>query len=227
MEARDAILARIHDALGRSGDASSRTSMTPGAPTGSTPARAYRTHTGVEPGSPQALDLFVERVEDYRARVHRCTEAELPAVLAGLLDDDGGVVVPPGLPTAWTDAVTGARVDDPPLSHAALDEVGAVLTAARVGIAETGTIVLDAQSDQGRRVISLIPDHHVCVVRAEQVVVTVPEAVAVLGEHPDRPQTWIAGPSATSDIELERIEGVHGPRVLDVVVVAASSSRRH
>jgi len=94
-----------------------------------------------------------------------------------------------------------------------------VVTGARVAIAETGTLVLDAQGDQGRRAITLVPDHHVCVVRASQVVQTVPEAMALLGRAPSRPLTWISGPSATSDIELTRVEGVHGPRVLDVVLV--------
>jgi len=135
------------------------------------------------------------------------------------------VIVPPWLPTPWVLAVGagGARVltDVPgvPLTSTTLDRIDAVVTGARVAIAETGTLVLDAQGDQGRRAITLVPDHHVCVVRASQVVQTVPEAMALLGRAPSRPLTWISGPSATSDIELTRVEGVHGPRVLDVVLV--------
>lgn len=212
-DARAAVLARIRDALGRTPDAAP-----PTVPHG------YRTRSDVPPGSPEALDLLVDRLEDYKARVHRCTPTELPAALAALLADAESVVVPPALPEGWlaglpagvavhTDA-PGAR-----LSNADLDGAGAVLTGARVAIAETGTIVLDGEADQGRRAITLVPDRHVCVVTAGQVVATVPEAVAVLGAHPTRPLTWIAGPSATSDIELQRVEGVHGPRTLDVVLV--------
>ncbi|WP_127132373.1 lactate utilization protein C [Georgenia sp. SYP-B2076] len=214
MEAREAILARVRDALGRS-----QTAPAPPVP------RSYRATSDVAPGSDAALALLTDRLLDYKADAHACDEASLPAVLAGLLRLAGSIVVPPGLPTAWArplaDAGTVIRTDtrEAPLSPAALDEVGAVLTAARVAVAETGTIVLDAEADQGRRAISLVPDHHVCVVRRDQVVATVPEAVAVLGRHPERPMTWIAGPSATSDIELVRVEGVHGPRRLDVVVV--------
>jgi L-lactate dehydrogenase complex protein LldG len=115
----------------------------------------------------------------------------------------------------------GVRHDDPaaPLSHTELDRIGAVLTACRVAIALTGTIVLDGGPGQGRRVLSLIPDRHVCVVRAEQIVAGVPDAVALLAAHPERPLTWISGPSATSDIELIRVEGVHGPRDLRVIIV--------
>jgi len=106
-----------------------------------------------------------------------------------------------------------------PLDKGFLAGVNAVVTAARTAISLSGTIVLDGEPDQGRRAITLLPDVHVCVVRASQVQGTVPEAVAVLGEHPERPQTWVAGPSATSDIELVRVDGVHGPRTLCVVVV--------
>jgi L-lactate dehydrogenase complex protein LldG len=135
----------------------------------------------------------------------------------------GSVVVPPGLDAAWLGALgaeVAVRRDDPPLTHADLDGTGAVLTACRVAVAETGTIVLDAAPDQGRRALTLLPDRHVCVVRADQVVAGVPDAVALLGAHPERPLTWVSGPSATSDIELVRVEGVHGPRDLRVLLVA-------
>jgi L-lactate dehydrogenase complex protein LldG len=157
------------------------------------------------------LALFAERVEDYRATVTRCDADEVEAVLASAVAGRS-VVVPPGLP--WP--VPGA-VPDTGQSAADLDRVDAVVTAAALGIARTGTVVLDHRPDQGRRAISLVPDLHVCVVRADQVVPDVPEAVARL--DPARPQTWVSGPSATSDIELSRVEGVHGPRTLHVVLV--------
>ena len=160
------------------------------------------------------VDLFVERVEDYRAVVTRCAPAELAEVVDRVVGG-GSVVVPPdlGLPVA------GAVVDSDPsaLSALELDAVDAVVTRSRVGIAETGTIVLDHAPDQGRRAITLVPDLHVCVVDVAQVVADVPDAIAVL--DPARPLTWISGPSATSDIELDRVEGVHGPRTLHVVLV--------
>jgi len=134
------------------------------------------------------------------------------------------VVAPDGLDDAWLAALpadVGVVRDsrEHPLAATDLDALAAVVTAARVAISETGTIVLDGEPDQGRRAISLVPDVHLCVVRADQAVQTVPEAVRLLGEHPDRPLTWISGPSATSDIELDRVEGVHGPRTLHVLLV--------
>jgi L-lactate dehydrogenase complex protein LldG len=163
-------------------------------------------------GDARLVDLFVERVADYRAVVERCAASELAAAVAAALPDGARVVVPAGLGTD----VPGA-VPDTGLSATELDEVDAVVTEARVGIAETGTVILDHGEGQGRRAITLVPDRHVCIVREDQVVADVPDAVALL--DPARPTTWISGPSATSDIELDRVEGVHGPRNLHVIVV--------
>ncbi|QWC86236.1 LUD domain-containing protein [Nocardioidaceae bacterium] len=178
--------------------------------------RGYRRTQDLDPQA--VLDLFVERVADYRAEVVTCRADEVAAtVRAQLTDADGAVVLPPGLDLDLGGTATVVDRPEQRVSAADLDAAYAVVTAARVGIAETGTIVLDHAADQGRRAITLVPDRHVCVVRADQVVESVPEAVATL--DPTRPQTWISGPSATSDIELDRVEGVHGPRTLVVVLV--------
>lgn len=165
------------------------------------------------------LALLVDRLVDYRAGVHRCTVDTLAETVAGLLGST--VVVPPGLPERWLSAYRGTvvRDGDPALVTVAdLDEPGlTVLTGCAVAIARTGTLILDAGPAQGRRLLSLVPDHHVCVVRADQVADGVPVGLARLGD-PTRPLTFISGPSATSDIELNRVEGVHGPRQLDVVL---------
>jgi L-lactate dehydrogenase complex protein LldG len=205
--ARDDILARIGAAL-RDG------------PPAVVIPRAYRTDT------PVGLDLvalFAERVADYRATVHRCEPPSLAFTIATALDARGvrRIAVPEGLDHGWlATARVEAVSDTPPLGHAELDGLDGVITACAVAIAETGTIVLDAGPDQGRRALSLLPDYHLCVVRAEQIVGGVPEGLSRL--DPRRPLTWISGPSATSDIELERVEGVHGPRSLDVVIVEAA-----
>ncbi len=159
------------------------------------------------------VDHFVERVVDYRAEAQVCTATELDAVLASAIPPGASVIVPPGLGLE----VPGAVVDDGTLDAAGLDVVDVVVTRSRVAVAETGTIVLDHDDTQGRRAISLVPDRHVCIVGEEQIVADVPDAVALL--DPRRPLTWISGPSATSDIELNRVEGVHGPRHLHVIVV--------
>jgi L-lactate dehydrogenase complex protein LldG len=132
--------------------------------------------------------------------------------LRAALPEGARVVVPSDL-----DLDVPGAVVDAGLSPAQLDDLDAVVTRARLGIAETGTIVLDHGSGQGRRVITLVPDHHVCVIEVSQVVADVPDAFDVLDAS--RPLTWISGPSATSDIELDRVEGVHGPRRLHVIVV--------
>ena len=180
--------------------------------------RDYRAATteGVD-----VVELFRERVADYRATVRPVSPDAVAAAVTEALREHGDrrVVVPTGVARSWLDVGGLAIVrDEPPLTHLELDAIDAVVTACALGIAETGTIVLDAGPDQGRRVLSLLPDHHVCVIRANQIVGTVPEAIARL--DPRRPLTWISGPSATSDIELQRVEGVHGPRTLDVLLIA-------
>ncbi|MBA2955328.1 lactate utilization protein C [Nocardioides sp. MAH-18] len=165
---------------------------------------------------PDLVDLFAERVADYQATVERCTGSDLAARVAAALPSGARVVVPDGLSVE----VPGG-VRDRGFTAAELDTFDAVVTEARVGIAETGTIVLDHGAGQGRRAISLVPDLHVCIVRTDQVVPDVPDALPLLapGATEGRPLTWISGPSATSDIELSRVEGVHGPRTLHVLVV--------
>ena len=193
MSARDDILGRVRAAL-------------VDAPAAPTVPRGHR-----EPGrSSDLLDLFAERISDYRAVVVRCASADVADEIALALDG-ARAVVPPDLPWAVPDSVV-----DEGLTARELDDIEAVVTAAAVGIAETGTVVLDHGPGQGRRALSLMPDLHVLVVGADEVVAGVPEAVSRL--DPARPQTWISGPSATSDIELDRVEGVHGPRRLVVVV---------
>jgi len=206
--ARDEVLGRIRTALGET-----RVPV-PEAP------RDYR-QAGAHPASgAELLDLLVDRVEDYRATVLRCAPAEVGATVRAALDQGLGagwaaadVVVAPGLPQEWRPE--GCDVDDdrPPVQ---LAERAASVTGVAVAISETGTLVLDGSPACGRRALSLLPDCLVCVVTADQVVGGVPEGVARL--DPLRPLTMVSGPSATSDIELERVEGVHGPRTLLVVL---------
>ncbi|HEY0487810.1 MAG TPA: lactate utilization protein C [Mycobacteriales bacterium] len=170
------------------------------------------------PSGVDVLDLFAERVADYRATVRHVTAAELPEAVAAALGSGRRIVVPPDVPDGWLSAVDAEVVrDDGTLTAPDLDTMDGVLTGAAVGIAETGTIVLDGGAAQGRRALSLVPDLHVCVVRTDQVVGTVPEGVALVDAV--RTLTWISGPSATSDIELRRVEGVHGPRTLVVLLL--------
>jgi L-lactate dehydrogenase complex protein LldG len=217
-DAREAVLARIRAALGPD-------PVVPDVP------RDYRRAGDVPAGSPELLELLVDRLVDYKATVIATTPAGLAGDLRAALDatmpPGGRLIVPPGLPEGWLpddrlpgaagDRTLGTVVDDGTLGPAELDGFAGVVTACAAACAQTGTIALDGGPDQGRRAITLVPDRHFCVVRAEQVVHGVPDLLARL--TPTRPLTLISGPSATSDIELNRVEGVHGPRTLVVLLV--------
>ncbi|WP_298585376.1 LUD domain-containing protein [uncultured Kocuria sp.] len=174
----------------------------------------------------EVVEMLEDRLVDYRAAVHRETAETLPARIADLLGVSARYVVPAGLDRSWLPEDTAARraLVDPGDARAAsalgvreLNAVDAVVTSSTVSCAETGTIFLTGRPDEGRRAISLVPDHHICVVRLDSVVELIPEALALV--EPTAPVTMISGPSATSDIELERVEGVHGPRTLDVILL--------
>ena len=202
MSAREEVLARI-----RAANAAAR-------PTPGPVIRDYRRDGAHPPGAPELVELLRDRLVDYRATVLDAAHDDVPAVIAtALADHPGQVLVPPGLPDGWCPE----GVPDGGFSPTELDRFAAVVTGCAAACAVTGTIALDGSPDQGRRALTLVPDVHVCVVRADQIVHTVPELIAAL--TPDRPLTFISGPSATSDIELERVEGVHGPRTLIVVLV--------
>jgi L-lactate dehydrogenase complex protein LldG len=188
--------------------------------------RAYRTDSDRNPH--ELTELLVDRLIDYRALVRRCSADDVAGTIASALSERGArtVVVPAGLDPSWLgEAQTGIRADgasaDQQLSVADLDTTDGVITGCAVAIAETGTLILDGSVDQGRRVITLIPDYHLCVVLPDQIVADVPQALRRL--TPSRPITMISGPSATSDIELNRVEGVHGPRTLEVIIVGPST----
>jgi L-lactate dehydrogenase complex protein LldG len=203
--AREEILGRIRGALG------------PGVSVPDVP-RGYR---GRATAGGAVVDRFCERVAEYRATVRRVAAADLADTVPRLCRERGArrIAVPPGGP----DVLCGVEVviDDPPLSPQALDQLDGVLTGCALAIAETGTIALDGGARSGRRVLTLVPDWHICIVEPGAVVAGVPDAVAALAEaaREGRPITLVSGPSATSDIELDRVEGVHGPRTLDVLVL--------
>ncbi|GGO37363.1 LutC/YkgG family protein [Deinococcus humi] len=167
------------------------------------------------------LRQFQDRIEDYRASFQRVAQTEVAGAVALALAGAERVVVPAGLNPAFLPTGLHELHDDPPLSHAGLDRAEAVVTGCAVAISETGTIILDHGVDQGRRALTLIPDLHICVIRAEQIVQSVLDGVQRMegSVGAGRPLTWISGGSATSDIELVRVEGVHGPRRLCVVVL--------
>jgi L-lactate dehydrogenase complex protein LldG len=188
---------------------------------------------GAQPGADpaQAVKLLAERLADYGAAVRVVSEDAVARAVADALAARGAcrVVVPRGFPLAWQAELTPARIrtrtrtrmrvlsDDPRVPLSELDRTDGTVTTVATAIAETGTLVLDGGDGQGRRALTLVPDYHLCLIRADQIVTSVPEALSRL--DPARPLTFVSGPSATSDIELERVEGVHGPRTLEAVVV--------
>jgi L-lactate dehydrogenase complex protein LldG len=173
----------------------------------------------------ELVERFADRLVDYKAKVARVTDEALPGAIAAACAARAArrLVAPADLPASWAPAeIELLRDSDGQLSNQQLDESDGVVTGCALGIAQTGTIVLDGGMAQGRRVLTLLPDYHLCVIRAEQIVELVPEAIARLGpavRQERRPITMISGPSATSDIELNRVEGVHGPRTLEVLIV--------
>lgn len=185
-------------------------------------ARDYQTSADLGPDA--LVELLVDRLLHYKALVRRCSRAELAATVAAALGERGvqRLVVAADAPPDWVSQTAAVVQIDHHLSVAELDQMDGVLTGCAVAVAETGTLILDGSAGMGRRVITLIPDYHLCIVHPAQICPDVPQAVARL--TPTRPITMISGPSATSDIELNRVEGVHGPRTLEVIVVADGST---
>jgi L-lactate dehydrogenase complex protein LldG len=204
MSARQEVLARVRDAIA---------SATPATPPAPPVPREYRSRT--EDG----VDTFVARLHAYKAHARRVPEGELDETVRATLQEGGiaRLVAPHGIPEAWLSGLEPLR-DSPPLDPHELDGADGVITTCAVAIAQTGTIVLDGSSGMGRRALSLVPDYHLCVVRSDQIVGCAPEALARL--TPTRPLTFISGPSATVDIEMVLVRGVHGPRRLEVIVAA-------
>jgi L-lactate dehydrogenase complex protein LldG len=214
MTARDEVLARIRGALGE-------------APPAPHVPRAYRTHGEHAAGAPELVLQLIDRLEDYRATVIRIGAEDDDLIGQAVADalatrEIGQAITPPGTPREWTAWLGDVIVDDGSLGARSLDRIAAVVTGSVVTIAETGTIVLDGSDLCGRRAITLVPDTHVCIVRVTDIVQTVPEGLQRV--DPQRPLTLISGPSATSDIELNRVEGVHGPRTLIVILVDAQGA---
>jgi L-lactate dehydrogenase complex protein LldG len=209
MNSRSEIMARIDAALG------------PGGAALEVPRDYHQAGSGAAAGDEAVVARFCERAAEYRATVRRVAPGGLEDAVVDACREHGArrIAVPPGAPHH----LPGLEllIDDPPISARGLDQVDGVLTGCALAIAETGTIVLDGGDRSGRRALSLVPDFHVCLVEAGSIHASVPDAIAALAPAAaeGRPLTFVSGPSATSDIELERVEGVHGPRTLVILVL--------
>ena len=216
--ARSLIMGRIRDVVAASGTTGERTEAA-----AAEHARIERLYNqGASLPRDACLELFIDRLKHYQVAVHLCSRGEIAATVAGMMVTRGKsrLVVPADIDAAWL-SDGAAFVRDEGLTYRELDESEGVLTGCSLGVATTGTIVLRHGPGEGRRALTLIPDYHLCVVLADQVVETVPEAVRALAASGPALVTTISGPSATADIEMTRIRGVHGPRTLDVIVVDA------
>ncbi|MGO9230257.1 MAG: LutC/YkgG family protein [Bryobacteraceae bacterium] len=210
LDAKQEILGRIRKAVGGPGNRAADYAAIP---------REYRSEGGMAPEA--RAELFAARLYDYGTSVYRCTTAQIADAVAQALSARRrtGIVVSHGVPASWLPD-NFEFVEDDGLSYSTLDESNGVLTGCEIAVAFTGTIILRHGPGQPRRAVTLVPDYHLCVVRAQQVVETLPEAIRRMAEFRTAPLTTISGPSATSDIEMTRVKGVHGPRTLDVVLVS-------
>lgn len=208
--AREEILGRIRSAVGPP-DSSALDDW-------SSISREYRRAGELDPEG--RLKLLEDRLRDYDAGVYHCRPDGVREVLERILAERGKrlMALPSGFPLEWLPQSVHF-VEDTRGSVAEIDRCEGVLTTATLAIALTGTIVLQDTAGQGRRAVTLLPDYHVCVVLARNVVETVPEAMRLLGETSRLATTFFSGPSATADIEMTRIKGVHGPRFVDVLLV--------
>lgn len=213
-QARDAVLSRIRKAIGRE-DAGAREAEYDAL------ERTYDRSGTLDRAA--LIELFAERLGDYGAGVHRCDEDSIGATVAACLtaQQRRRIIVPPGLAHDWLPP--GFEfLQDEDLPYGTLDASDGAVTGCTVAVASTGSLILRHSQSLGRRAVSLIPDYHLCVVYARQIVETIPEAFELLGTEGVKSSTIISGPSATSDIEMTRVQGVHGPRTLDVVLVSAA-----
>ncbi|MGV3723745.1 MAG: LutC/YkgG family protein [Actinomycetota bacterium] len=214
--ARDEILGRVRSAISPSRSAEARAREYSALP------REYRSTPALDREA--VVELFTDRLNDYGANVHRCSESGVAEVIAGILSQRGkrGLLIPREFPAQWLP--TGfefSREGD--LDYYGLDRSEGVLTGCALAIALSGTIVLRHSAEAGSRALTLVPDYHLCVVRLEQIVETVPEGIRAMAAFGSAPLTTISGPSATSDIEMTRIKGVHGPRTLEVILVSGTA----
>lgn len=207
--AKEEILARIRGALGGTTAPPTMREQV---------AKEYRFQGTLS--AAERIELFIDRLHDYDAVVHRAAPHEIPSAIARALQARGksGLLVPLGIPNQW---LPGGFLfqRDTGLTYDEIDKSEGVLTGCAAAIALTGTIVLRHSEAEGRRALTLVPDYHLCVVHEQQIVETVPEGIAQMSTYAPAPITTVSGPSATSDIEMTRIKGVHGPRTLEVILV--------